>query len=1473
MTDGFLDNLSKPEQTPTGFLDNLSPPSGIAATGFLDDLAPQQETGTVFGDIGRALYDIPVQLKGAVAGALEGTQPFAEQDWKDIAIQEAQQRSKERAALPGGEESLLGISRQDIRELPQNLGFSLTSAGAGLTAGIPASVATPLAGWAAGGAASGVAAYRMDTNQFIRQIRSSMEEAAGRPVTEEEWKAVEPRILDAAERHGMYEAIPEAIGNVAGLKIITKPLTGILGKNVVTRVAGKLAGLFGTELATETVTQMGQQKVEAQIGLTDQPERSWTSGEDWWKSLKEVAPQTFLLTAVMGTAGMVGHKTYQAIKGTPKETDVIKDAATEGKLNLIPNSEYERVLNAAETALTENPNDETLLKAVEVYRAEQERRAADTATVQKGEAGTMTPTAAPEMETELTPEVLPSKLAMEPGSQYKGMISDQETVLRSQTAPPTTAVQESAFRGKEDLVRRDQILTKFAKAVGTKLYQGRIRKGKRELGFHVPKTEETRTKKRNDIEVAAHEIAHLIDYRGNTFKKGYHQKEYKEEVRSLSYDKTKLYEGFAEFVRHWMTNKEFAKEKAPKFTAWFEKTLETHPHGEAIRTAQMEMHAWYEQGLLKQAQSKIGQGQITARDRFNRLKDRWLDRFIAGTLDAWHGFKRAEQDLLGKTAKDLPAYMAVRLLAGNRMLIRAVYERGTVNWRPNGDLYFTGTGLREVFSEVMENLDLAMTYFAGRRAKELMSQGREQNFSRGQVQAMLDLEIEHPEFKRAFEKWQSFNQRMLDFAQTSGVISGETREKLDEMGRDYVPFYRIIEEVTGEKLATGKKFMKRLTGGTGNVNDVFENITTNVQLLIDASMKNMAKQQIYNLVGHVKGGANYAAKIPTEIKTTWIDKKQIVDALKKAEVEIDPDNLEDVMTFFTFGHPPKGKNIDVVFYQGKPVYYEIADPLFLRSVQAFGTKPLALGLRVLGGAKTLLTRMVTMSFDFMYVNGIRDTLSAFLLSKSGFKPGLDSVRGFKSRLLQDNAYWEAMINGVGMSTFAHGESQQLRYQMEKFYTEKGIDINTVLDTPARLLDAWDELASATEYAARLQEYKNLRAKGVSARKAAFAGREVSTDFALRGDSEFVRLFTATVPFLGARLQGLYRLGRAVAPGKLGAYGEGESALRLATKATIGLVLPSMALYALNHDDERYKRLPDWVRDLHWVILIPGSERVYLIPKPFEFGAFFGSMPERMMEYAETENGTKFVKAMGWILQNQLEMGITPQIIKPTLDVLMNKKWTGSPIVPEDLKDVEAFAQYRPWTSDTMVAMGKALDMSPLKLEALMQGYFGTIGSYVMMISDSWFRAASGNPAPTKRLDEYPVLRRMMRDAPLRYTQYQDDFYEMSKEVSTVVNTYALFMKDGRVKELLEYMQEGKAKPKEGETTPIPLTRRESLFGVSKTVDQMKALAGTINRQLRVIQLDPNLSSDEKRRRMDNVLREQESLYRQSVRDIEPALRR
>ena len=106
------------------------------------------------------------------------------------------------------------------------------------------------------------------------------------------------------------------------------------GKFVPKGVAGKAAsgiarilGIGITEETTETVTGMGQQRVESEVTGEEEP-RQWTSGDDWLKTAREVLPQVILLTGVMGAGGAA----YRNIKkdGTGDELKgKIRDSITD----------------------------------------------------------------------------------------------------------------------------------------------------------------------------------------------------------------------------------------------------------------------------------------------------------------------------------------------------------------------------------------------------------------------------------------------------------------------------------------------------------------------------------------------------------------------------------------------------------------------------------------------------------------------------------------------------------------------------------------------------------------------------------------------------------------------------------------------------------------------------------------------------------------------------------------------------------------------------------------------------------------------------------------------------------------------------------------------------------------------------------------------------------------------------------------
>ena len=259
-------------------------------------------------DVFVATKNTPTAAKAAVAAALEGNDPnvvFGEKDWKDTAIQEARKRAKEeRGFKDAQDEYILGITREKLRNLPQNLSFSLVGMGAGLAAGIPAAfAATPLVGYGVGAGASGLAAYRMDTNGFLRDLREQLDAAAekttGKPLTDEQFIKVSKNYENLVREHGLWEALPEALGNVVGAKVgaslfkVAAP--GI--KGLISDLA-KVGGQFAAELGTETITQTGQHNVEVDAGMSNEPKRSFTDYEDLKKSAQEVLPDVLLLTGV-----------------------------------------------------------------------------------------------------------------------------------------------------------------------------------------------------------------------------------------------------------------------------------------------------------------------------------------------------------------------------------------------------------------------------------------------------------------------------------------------------------------------------------------------------------------------------------------------------------------------------------------------------------------------------------------------------------------------------------------------------------------------------------------------------------------------------------------------------------------------------------------------------------------------------------------------------------------------------------------------------------------------------------------------------------------------------------------------------------------------------------------------------------------------------------------------------------------------
>lgn len=845
-----------------------------------------------------------------------------------------------------------------------------------------------------------------------------------------------------------------------------------------------------------------------------------------------------------------------------------------------------------------------------------------------------------------------------------------------------------------------------------------------------------------------------------------------------------------------------------------------------------------------------------------RVTFSFMDKAKTMTLDRLHPLKASALKVAKETdtPPDLVPYISMRLIAGARGVIEAVQKRGTVKRLPDGDVGFRGASLNKVLEPIRGNPGDAALYFAGRRARELQSQGREKLFTPAEIKAMVDLEKANPEFSGVFTAYQKFNSEVLDFARQSGVLNAQTQAAFQRAGTAYVPFYRIIADAQGIKLPSGSGgLFRRLKGGESNVNEIWDNIARNTVMWTELSVRNNAKLQVYDWIDK-HGMTNLAKKIPSSKVTFARTVDDNIEAMLKA---MEPDLLKgarrkdpSLIPVLT-SQRPMGKNIDMVFRNGKREFYEIQDRYMLEAMHAFTPRSVNLGIRVLGGFSNTLRFTVTTTPTFQVRNLVRDTQIGFALSKSGFIPGSDSLRGLASRMFKDDNYWLFMANGGGFSSTLSGELAT-GSKLSQFYLRAGIDPRKVLTSPRHITDAWEEVIAASEMGTRLGEFRRLRKKGMGAREAAFEGREITTDFALRGASETMQNIAIAVPFWNARLQGLSRIGREVR----------EHPSRLALKGFVGITVPTLALYLHNKDKAWYQRRPDWVKDQHWLIPNPFNEdEPYLIPRGFEFGAMFAAVPERIFEAIETRNGKRFTNAMLRMFLETLSLDPTPHALKPVLEAgspfagkggftgFNRSMFTGRRVVPPDLEALRPSEQFRPWTSETLREMSKFLredaniEMSPRRVEHLMRGYLGTLGIYALDAADWIVRGATDTPArPTPRLDKMPLIRGFFSQSPVRGSQFETDFYDLltaSREVASTVS--ALTKKQGRDPQL---------RPDE-----------ERLFGIRNTLSNVAAESSRLNRVMQQVFSDKSMSSEKKRTILDEIRTIQNDLFEGIMRGL------
>jgi len=725
-------------------------------------------------------------------------------------------------------------------------------------------------------------------------------------------------------------------------------------------------------------------------------------------------------------------------------------------------------------------------------------------------------------------------------------------------------------------------------------------------------------------------------------------------------------------------------------------------------------------------------------------------------------------------------------------------------------------GLLEILEPVIDNIDEWGYWMAARRAKRLMEEGREHLFTEEKIEQLLKLggdpetgvEALFPEFQTVADEYAAWNSGFLDWAQEAGVINAETRPLWENA--DYVPFYRIKSDELGGSfdsrassgtagIANQLNPIKRLKGGKERIGDITENILINLTHMASTAMKNQAvRQTIENLEG---SGLIEPVKGAAFMKLATISMEDLKKKLKAAGVSVEAmptDALNAMQKMWTIGAPTGGDIISVL-ENGKKKYYKVNETTLFRSLTAINQQKFnsVMGRMLMfpfRGTKRLLTSMITLAPGFMVANWFRDIAMAFVNSRHATwtKPRFDrSVTGALKALTQSKemvsmmaaggAFYSGYINAMDPGA----TTKSLRRALRK----SGVR-HRVLDAPWKFFHLYNDLGAASENANRIGHgYIPAIKAGATTAEAVWEAKDLM-NFAKHGDAMAMQFLAQSTPFLNARVQGLVRWGQRLveAPGAT------------LTKSFL-YTLAVMAVYLGNKDDERYKELPDEDKDMYIHFWINGHH--WRLPKAFEVGSIFGTVPERMWEWMASKEDDRTRHAldrMKFVIDEVFMVNINPlhmiQLIKPFYEAGTNwNSFFRGPIVPEYMQDIaEAKPDmvYRPTTSPLARELATRMPRfaphtlrNPLLLEHIMRGYTGTLGSYLMLMTDSLVRSRFDYaPRPSLRWDQTPMASRFYRgDDPLRRTGYENMMYEIRGAARGIERTINQMEKVGRADEV------------------------------------------------------------------------------------------
>lgn len=886
-----------------------------------------------------------------------------------------------------------------------------------------------------------------------------------------------------------------------------------------------------------------------------------------------------------------------------------------------------------------------------------------------------------------------------------------------------------------------------------KIKKGRFRQDA--YGIYKDKRDVLRVQEYKDIDTALHEAGHAMDLgkRINVDKESISEEllnaidkygGYEGEPRSI-----KLDEGFAEVIREYGIKPEEAKKDYPNTIAILENMrVQDKSFDDFISKVQEMTYNYIHQSPRNRTLSNLSVGEQTDKKIWNKKTIK--TEIMRNVFDSDYALKAAVSDLAkasGKKASDIKAtenaYILTRLASGIGERVTSILADGLID--ENGEKRFEGLNkIGDILGKNPERYNDLRAYLVAQRDTEYKARTLKTGIRSMDSQSVINQFKNDSQIKEASKIIYNALDGVLQYAVDNHLLTSENAEALRESNAFYVPMQRVLENDRGNNVGNRGRvndIIKKRTGSELDVKDVLENIISNSSNIIRQVENNNVLKALYKQ-GEESGltGAVYDVipapmfKVGTQTLATW--EKE----LKRQGVNIEDLDLQKSIDIFSPSNKVDSKNLITSFIDdnGKRKYLQFYDEDVFNNLMGMDRKFMSKILSISSKLNMPLRFGATMgNIGFAIPNMISDTAQAAVYSTAGFIPVVDNAIGVLNILAVENKHVENFLNqiapeytkkvnfmyelykqsGAPSSTRLSQYRKSTQSIMNEIYGTKSstLGIKESFKPLKRTLDMLSYIPDISEQSTRFRVYQKnynyYKRKGNSEMDsrimAAIESRDATQDFGRTGN--ITREVNQTIPFSAARVGSSYTFAEKVSdnPKKVG--------FRIAM-----LTATALAISAMGYNSTKIQELNQRKKDDNFVFDI--GDNVITIKKPQGVLRSIINLAEYIQDLAtgHIEEGKEGERLGTWLNNAIMDnmpadevTGLVPNAVAPLIENAINKDfYYNTDIVKSYDLDLPESEQYYDYNSQLSKWIGSIFNYSPAKIDNLISGYFGGLGTSV-----------------------------------------------------------------------------------------------------------------------------------------------------------------